>query len=276
MLLFGASAFTWALVPAGLARELTGPLRRMTAAAIIAAAATAFAWLALEAGQMSEGWGDVVNPATLSAISFETAFGRVWLWRLALALALVAALAMDRHDRLAFIVPVSALLLASLGLVGHATIQPGLIGALHRANHSIHLLSAGAWLGGLAPLILCLRRYGDARLRAEVGAALRRYSGLGHFAVALVVLTGVVNIALTLGAWPIDFSTPYRALLLVKIALVAAMIAMALFNRYVLTPRIRNEPDAVLRALTINSVVEIALGMAVLALVSAFAILEPI
>jgi putative copper resistance protein D len=276
MQLFGANVFVWALVPAGLARELTGPMRRMTAAAIVVAAITAFAWLALESGQMGEGWGDVLNPAALGAVSFETAFGRVWLWRLAIALALVVALAMGGRERLAFLVPASALLLASLGLVGHATLQAGLIGALHRLNHGVHLLAAGAWLGGLLPLILCLRRDGDVRLRAEVGAALRRFSGLGHFAVALVVLTGVVNNALTLGAWPIDFSSPYQALLAAKIAVVAVMIAMALFNRYVLTPRIKSEPGFVLRALTVNSFVEIALGMAVLALVSAFALLEPI
>jgi len=125
MQLFGANVFVWALVPAGLARELTGPMRRMTAAAIVVAAITAFAWLALESGQMGEGWGDVLNPAALGAVSFETAFGRVWLWRLAIALALVVALAMGGRERLAFLVPASALLLASLGLVGHATLQSG-------------------------------------------------------------------------------------------------------------------------------------------------------
>ena len=276
MLLFGASAFVWLLAPVGLARELSGPARRMAAAAIVVAAVTAFAWLALEAAEMSEDWGDVIDPEILSAVAFETAFGHVWIWRIGLALVLVGALAMGRHDRWAFVVPASALLLASLGLVGHAAMQPGFVGALHRLNHAVHLLCAGAWLGALAPLILCLRRYGDPRLRSEAALALRRFSGLGHFVVALVVLTGIVNTAWTLGGWPVDFSSLYQILLAAKIALVATMIALALANRYILAPRIKNQTGSALRALTINTVAEIGLGAAVLALVSVFATLAPV
>jgi putative copper resistance protein D len=278
MLLFGASAFVWALVPPELARVLMGPLRATIAAAIVVAAITALAWIALEAAQMGDGWADSVNPEALAAVLFDSAFGRVWLWRLGLAFVLLGALALGRHGHLAFIVPTAALLLASLGLVGHATMQAGLglTGMLHRANHGVHLLSAGAWLGGLLPLLLCLMRREDARLRSEIDVALRRFSGAGHFVVALVVLTGVVNTALTLGAWPIDLSSPYQRLLAIKIAIVAAMIAMALFNRYVLAPRAGNNAVAALRALTINSAVEVALGAAALALVSIFGTLAPV
>ena len=276
MLLFGASGFLWALAPAGLAHELAGPVRRMAGGAIVVAAVTAFAWLALEAGEMGEGWSDSVNPETLSAVAFETAFGQVWLWRMGLALILVIALATGRSDRWAFVVPAAALLLASLGLVGHAAMQSGLIGALHRLNHGVHLLCAGAWLGSLPPLIFCLMRYGDPRLRSEIGLTLRRFSGLGHFVAALVVLTGIVNTAWTLGAWPVDFSSPYQMLLAMKIAIVAAMLVMALVNRYILTPRIKGQTGAALRAIAINSVAEIGLGIAALALVSIFGTLAPV
>jgi copper resistance protein D len=276
MLLFGAGAFVWALAPEALARELAGPVRRMTAAAIVVAAVTALAWLALEAGQMGDGWGDSVNPDTLSAVAFETDFGEVWLWRIGLALVLVGALCVGRHNRWAFVVPISALLLASLGLVGHAAMQDGALGALHRLNHAVHLLCAGAWLGALPPLLLCLKRCDDPRLRSEAGTALRRFSGLGHFVVALVILTGIVNTILTLGRWPDDFSSLYQALLATKIALVAAMIALALVNRYILTPRVKDHSGAALRVLTINSIAEIGLGIAVLAVVSVFGTLAPV
>jgi copper resistance protein D len=274
MLLFGASAFVWALAPPELARLLMRPIRTTIAAAIVVAAISALAWLGLEAAQMGEGWGDAVNPQVLADVLADTAFGGVWLWRLALALVLLGALAFGRHDRLAFIVPAAALLLASLGLVGHATMQSGLMGMLHRLNHSVHLLCAGAWLGGLLPFILCLRLGDSPRLRSAVAVALRRFSGAGHFVVALIVATGIVNTALTLRAWPIDFSSLYQALLAAKIAVVAAMIAMALFNRYVLAPRVGD--GAALRALTINSAAELALGAGALALVSVFGILAPV
>jgi putative copper resistance protein D len=276
MLLFGAGAFVWALAPEEMARELAGPMRRMAAAAIIVAAVTALAWFALEAGQMGDGWGDTVNPDTLSAVAFETDFGEVWLWRIGLALVLVGALCVRRHDRWAIIVPVSALLLASLGLVGHAAMRDGALGALHRLNHAIHLLCAGAWLGALPPLVLCLKRCGDLRLRSAAGVALRRFSGLGHFLVALVVLTGVVNTMLTLGRWPDDFSSLYQTLLVAKIVLVGAMIGLALVNRYILTPRVKEQSGAALRALAVSSIVEIGLGVIVVALVSVFGTLAPI
>jgi putative copper resistance protein D len=274
MLLFGAAFFVSAFAPAALARRLTPSIKPVIAAAIRVAALSALAWLALEAGEMGEGWADSFNPDILSDVLTGTAYGRVWIWRLALALILVCVLAFRQHHRLPFVAVISALLLASLGLVGHATMQAGVIGAGHRLNHSLHLLMAGGWLGGLWPFILCLRQ--DAAAHQHVGVALRRFSGVGHFAVALLVLTGVVNTVLTLGAWPIDFSSPYRTLLLAKIAVVALMIAMALFNRYALTPRIKNDAEAASRALAVNSAVELALGALVLALVSLFGILAPV
>jgi putative copper resistance protein D len=273
MSLFGASAFVWALAPPELARLLMRPIKSTIAAAIVVAAVSALAWVGLEAAQMGDGWRDSVDPQVLADVLADTAFGRVWLWRLALALLLLGALASGRHDRLAFIVPAAALFLASLGFVGHATMQSGTIGALHRLNHAAHLLAAGAWLGGLLPFILCLRQGDNPRLRSQAGVALRRFSGAGHFVVALIVLTGIVNTMLTLGAWPLDFSSLYQALLATKIAIVAAMIAMALYNRYVLAPRVGR--GAALRALTVNSAAELALGASALALVSVFGILAP-
>jgi copper resistance protein D len=276
MLLFGASAFMSALAPAGLARELAAPARRMIIAAFVVAALSGVAWLALEAAQMGDGWADMLSPDVVRAVAFDTEFGRVWLCRLALLLIVAGALAIGRRDRFGVIALTAALLLASLGLIGHATMQTGPIGTLHRFNQAVHLLAAGAWLGSLAPLALCLRRGdGDARRCADVAATLRGFSGLGYIAVALVLATGVVNTALTLGAWPTDPSSPYQRLLVAKIAIVAAMVAIALFNRCVLAPRIAMESRAALRALTIACLVEIALGLVALALVSLFATQAP-
>jgi len=102
---------------------------------------------------------------------------------------------------------------------------------------------------------------------------MRRFSFWGQFDVALVILTGLANVALTsgLGAFA---PTPYRLLLGAKLALVATMIALALANRYLLAPRLTPDspaPGALMR----SCLAEIALGAAVVALVAAFGLLDP-
>ena len=152
--------------------------------------------------------------------------------------------------------------------------QAGAVGALHRANDALHLLAAAAWLGGLPMFALCLKAYRDPRLSAGAVTAMRRFSFWGHFDVALVVLTGIVNVALTSGLGGLAPTTPYRKLLAAKLVLVATMVALALFNRYVLAPRLTADGPAQ-RALMRSCVAEVVLGAAVVALVSLFGLLDP-
>jgi len=273
MTLFGASLYVWALAPPDLSRALTPAARRIARIAIPLAALSAVLWLALEAASMADSWSAALDPDVLQAVLMETAFGAVWQWRLAVALALLVALALGRHGPSSFMTALSALLLASLCLVGHASMQHGGVGALHRANHALHLLATGAWLGGLPPFALCLKAYRDLALRRDAVIAMQRFSFWGQFDVALVVLTGAANVALTSGAPPFP-TTPYRALLCVKMALVATMIAIALVNRYALAPRLK--PDApAQRLLMKTSLAEVAFGAVVVALVSVFGLLDP-
>ena len=274
MTLFGATVFVSALATPELARALAPAVRRIAAVAIPLAALSALAWLALEAASMAGSWGGIVDPDALQGVLFDTAFGTIWQGRIVLALALVAALAFGWRGPSRTLAVASALLLASLGLVGHAAMQTGAIGALHRANHALHLLAAGAWFGGLPIFALCLRAYRTPALRADAVTAMRNFSFSGQFDVALVVLTGLVNIALTSGFGSIAPTTPYRALLAGKLALVATMIAIALVNRYRLAPRLK--PGAPAFGLLIRtSLAEVALGVAVIALVSVFGLLDP-
>ena len=102
----------------------------------------------------------------------------------------------------------------------------------------------------------------------------RRFSGVGHVAVAIVLLTGIVNTMLILGGLPTNFASPYQLLLAIKIALVLLMIGVALVNRYVAVPRLARTPWA-LRGIVIGTCTEMLLGGIVVALVSAFATFDP-
>jgi putative copper resistance protein D len=168
----------------------------------------------------------------------------------------------------------AALTLASLGLIGHAAMQSGPIGWLHRTNLALHLLGGGFWLGGLLPLLAALRLLGETSLRADAVTALQRFSVIGHGAVALVVITGAGNALLILGTRLFNPFSAYQQLLAAKIVLVSLMIGVALVNRYWLVPRLRQGPDAG-RALVRNSLAELALGGVVIALVSFFGLLDP-
>jgi putative copper resistance protein D len=223
---------------------------------------------------MADDWSGVWNPEMLEGVLFDTAFGRLWQARLVFCAVLAVALAFRAGNRWGLRTGLAALTLASLGLTGHAAMQTGALGALHRANDALHLLCGGAWIGGLLPFALCLFACSRPELRGEAVSSMMRYSRYGHFFVALVVLSGATNVALTTGALPFPPSSPYRTLLLAKIALVACLVALALVNRYVIVARWGPDEKS-LRALRATSMAEIALGAAVVGLVSLFGLLDP-
>src|SRR4051794_7826053 len=100
------------------------------------------------------GMNDASDPVPLSELTrtvlLETGFGRVWAIRLGLAILLLAAVLADAPGRI--VLAVTAAILASEAWVGHAAMEAGLPGALRRGAMVVHLLAAGAWLGGLVPL----------------------------------------------------------------------------------------------------------------------------
>jgi copper resistance protein D len=273
MALFGASFFIAALAPARLATMLHKAMRRISFGAIAIATISCIAWLMLEAGEMGDGWNDAIDVGTISAVLGGTAFGLVWIGRLALIFVLLGVLTL-LPSRWILVAALSGLSLASLGLIDHAAMHEGGLGAFERVNQAMHLVCGGFWLGSLAPLLICLPNLKNPALKNEATSALRRFSGLGHFAVAGVLMTGVVNVLVILGHWPVDFASPYQLLLATKIALVAIMVLLAIFNRYFLVPRVATAA-ASLRSLSTSTVAEIVLGACVLGLVSIFALLEP-
>ena len=83
-------------------------------------------------------------------------------------------------------------------------------------------------------------------------------------------VTGVFNTALLVGSFDRLVDTPYGRLLLVKLALVATMVAVALGNRFRLLPRLLGSmaPAPPLHALCRSVAVEQVLGLAILAVVA--------
>ncbi len=178
-----------------------------------------------------------------------------------------------------------ACLVGALAWAGHGAATPDAIGDVQLTGDVLHLVAAGIWIGGLLPLTAVLviaRRAGDVRSIAIAAEATRHFSTLGVVTVLTLLVSGIVNTYVLAGSVPALVGTPYGRLLLIKIGLFIAMVLIAVFNRQSLTPRLASaaagEPSmahGTLSHLVSNSLTELALGLAILAIVGALGILKP-
>jgi putative copper resistance protein D len=274
MLLWGASAYLALLVPARLGAMIGRLLWGWGAAAVVLATTTAIVALPLETAVIGNGWKDAVASESIRAVLFESTVGQAWLAEAGTGVLLILA-AVSPMRRALTIMIASGLMLASLALTGHAAMYSGWLGAAHRANDAIHVLAGGAWLGALVPLLPIITRLNQEEWRTETATALMRFSFAGHVAVTLVLITGVCNTILILGHWPTDPSSPYEAMLNIKIVLVGLMVLLASTNRYVFMPRLAARPAETVRSVRNCTMAEIGLGLGVVALVSVFGMLDP-
>jgi copper resistance protein D len=275
MLLFGAFAYLATLVPRDLACVVGRRLRSARVILIALAAATTAAALPVKTALIGDGWPDAFDPTATRAVLFETSVGGAWQAEAGAALLLVATLAASAPYRQAATALAAGLLVASLALTGHAVMQEGWLGMAHRVNDAVHVLSGGAWLGALVPLLPILAMLNDPERCGAAEMALRQFSTAGHVAVALAILSGVINTILVLGRWPTDWSSPYQTMLAAKIALVVAMVCLALVNRYRFVPRMAAHRRDAAGAIRSNTIAELTLGLGVIGLVSVFGLLAP-
>lgn len=280
MAAFGISAFrVYALAGGTIAPDapariaLDQSLGRGTIGAALLALLSALVIIPFIAAEMTGSGALAFDPATWHAVLFDTEFGHVWCWHLGFAVVLLVLAAMPRQGwQVGAAAMAALLLLASLGLTGHAAMDMG-GGATHEINQMAHLTAAGLWLGGLVPLGVLLRRAvrtDGAEYLALARVALPHFSQIGYVAVALLAITGTVNTIMLVGSLNALATTPYGRLLAVKIALFLAMVGLALGNRFRLMPRLRAPRSAIapLRMLARSVLAEQAIGLLILAVVS--------
>ncbi|SFN42270.1 CopD family protein [Xenorhabdus japonica] len=112
-------------------------------------------------------------------------------------------------------------------------------------------------------------------LYSDSVSAMRKFSLYGHFAVFLVIVTGIVSSVILIPGWPI-FSqalSEYQSMLWLKIVLVIGMVLLALINRYILVPKLKQK--RCYQQLIINSWLEIILGTTALLCVAIFTTQPP-
>ena len=106
-----------------------------------------------------------------------------------------------------------------------------------------------------------------------------RFSSLGVDSVGTLFVTGIVNSWFLVGSIDALIDTEYGRLLLLKVLLFFAMLSIAAFNRFHLTPSMMRKdgaaPRAALRQLRTNSVMEAVVGLIILFLVAMLGTLPP-
>ena len=255
MALFGSACLLVLLaakVPE-LALEGSG-LRRGRRAASLLALASAPAWA-------------IGTPGTVSWL-IGTPSGQILLARLALLAVLVGAVWTGRQRVAAWLAGAALVLIAATGHAAGASPQGfWFIGA---ANDGLHLLTAGYWIGGLCVLLAML---GSRPSAPRLPQAVSLFAEWGMIAVALLVMTGIINAAMVLLGSPGHDDPIYAGILALKIVLALTMIALALGNHFRLLPRLA-QPN-VAAQLRNRAGWELSLGLAVVGLAALLSLLHP-
>lgn len=132
--------------------------------------------------------------------------------------------------------------LGSLTVVGHtATLEPTWL--THGAVF-VHGAAATFWFGGVLGLVLYFRQaFADRSDVAGAGGVLTRFSSLALWVVVALAVSGVVMSA-SIKDNPLDFTgTPFARTLTLKLMIVAIPIVLAVYNRFSLMPRLKENDD---------------------------------
>jgi putative copper export protein/mono/diheme cytochrome c family protein len=267
--------------------DLAPLFRRLAWLCLAVALVSGFGWfLALAAGMSSGTLVTALDPHVLATVLLHTQFGRDFGLRLILAVMVAALLLWQARPALPLALLFACCLLGMLAWAGHGADDTGANGVFHISADIVHLLAAGAWIGGLLPLVLLFQHAisePDANVIAVARRAAQRFSALGIVAVGALLATGIINATYLVGSLAGFFGTDYGRLLLLKIALFALLVGIATFNREILVPRLhlnprggkQREAGAALRSLRNNSVLEVGLGLGVLGIVALLGTMVP-
>jgi copper transport protein len=135
-------------------------------------------------------------------------------------------------------VAIAAVLAVALGGMSNAAHAASSGGPAFAALDWAHLVAVSAWLGGLPAVAVLARRARGAVPARQLGPAILRHHGpLALVAAPIVVLTGLANSPLVLGASRNLVGSDYGNLLLAKVLLLSVAVAIGAVNHFALRGR---------------------------------------
>jgi copper transport protein len=241
---------------------LVPPSRRLLAGGWIVAAA---GLVSLALAQRSAAGVSFVRLAS-------SPIGRALAWRGALLLAAAAAvLAVVRTGGRARTVALGSLGAAAAGaMLAHVAAGHAATGDLGWAKvivQWVHFGGIAVWIGGLAVLLAGLRGL-PAGARA---AAVRRFSSVAAFALAVIAGSGISRAVNEVGGWGRLVSTSYGRVVTAKVTLFAVLALLGALNRYRAVPAAEGDTRLLRRV----SRIELGAAAVVLVLTGLLASLVP-
>jgi copper resistance protein D len=252
------------------AQPWTVSARRAAAGIALAGVGLCLASLTLLTAAFAEN-GSPFDAAAFQMIATETAAGWAAIARIAALIAVMVTTLASSHRLIASIFGVIAV--GTLAWSGHGAMTEDAMGWVHLGGDVLHLVAGLGWIGAVAAFLWAAFRASEAAPDLQI--RLERFATTGTIFVALLLITGIAN-TLFIVDWnglPGLIATTYGKLLLLKIALFAAMLAIAATNRFWLTPRLAASRSS--NALRISLGTELLLGVGILALVARLGTLDP-
>lgn len=222
----GSVLFALAIGP--LPTQECNALRRVAVISVFLAAISSAFRLPLRAAFLVGGtWDGALDPTILSIVA-ESPLGTSIAIRF---VGLFLILAIVLPGRVAgWVAAIGALAAAaSFAFRGHALEDPRvLLGVLI----TLHVLGLAFWIGGFAPLY----RAADGSDSAVAGALAHAFGRKALWVVGALFVAGVLTFALLAGGSLTVLSTPYGQFFVIKLALFLVIMALAAWNRILLTP----------------------------------------
>lgn len=282
LVLFGLALFPFYACPPATSRDAGSRALTISLSVSLIVLVSGILWFIGVTTSMTE---EAMSWETARFVLTDTSFGAIFLLRLAATMAAAGILTLlvrgSPKNLDLLLVAICSILLGSLAGVGHTQIEDGQARAVHTLSDALHLLGAGAWLGGLVGLLdLTLTSLRDKQATHQQACeAAFRFSKMGYTAVAILAVSGLINSWFLVGSPPNLVTTTYGGLLLLKLIFFAIMVGIAGANRFFIVPTLVHSAATGttqgLRKLVINVVAEQSLGFAIILIVSLLGITEP-
>ena len=182
-------------------------------------------------------------PYALKVIT-HSHFGTLWLVRAVALLVLVMLWIWVRRNfnarAYACFVLAGAIMATAISSTTHAGSEG--IWTFDNMVNSLHILAACFWGGTVIAYIIVMQPLfkNSREMRSAIAVSTVRFSTLAGGALAIVVVTGLINAWHRLDSWQILWTTGYGWTLSAKLALVALMAGIGALNRFLIVPSIES------------------------------------